>query len=322
MIVRDLSSLLVTGGAGFIGSALIKKLLKKDDVRRILVLDCMLHPEARYNLSKISQDPRVKIQEGNLNNSTLISNLITKNHFTGIFHLAAPTSYDTIHSALPETISDHIGATTKLLEQARKADIPLISCSSGAIYGTAPFPTISSESTPITPISLPAATLASCDLLMQAAHQTYAQDLIICRASSCYGPGQDRGKLIPKMIYHALRDEPLPIHGSGRHIRDWMHVEDCALGLITCFQKSRRGGIYNLGAHCERTNLGIARIILKQLGKPESLISHLDDRSAHGEREAMDARRALQILRWKARISFRSGMEDTIRELAAYLRPE
>lgn len=176
------------------------------------------------------------------------------------------------------------------------------------------------EFTKLRPSSPYSASKASADLLTIAAHTTYLQDVVIARCTNNYGPRQHREKLIPTLIYHAMRDEPLPIYGSGQQIRDWIHVEDCALGLIAAFEHGTPGKIYHLGARDEHTNLGIARTILKQLGKSESLISHVDDRPGHDARYALATRHSLESLGWKARIPFRTGFEETVREISSQLR--
>ena len=145
--------------------------------------------------------------------------------------------------------------------------------------------------------------------------------MVIARCTNNYGPRQHQEKLIPKLIYCALRNQPLPIFGSGQQNRDWIHVEDCALGLIATFEFGPTGKIFNIGAKSEYTNLGMARNILKILKKLESLIEHIEDRPGHDSRYALDAKQALRILQWRARIPFRSGFESSVRELAGQLRP-
>ena len=154
-----------------------------------------------------------------------------------------------------------------------------------------------------------------------AAVKTYGQDVVIARCTNNYGPRQHREKLIPHFIYQALRDQPLPIYGSGQQIRDWIHVEDCALGLIATYERGTKANVYHIGANSESTNLGIARRLLKILHKPETLITYVTDRPGHDMRYALNVSRSLQILGWKARIPFRTGFGEIVRELAADLRP-
>jgi len=319
--VRDLSSSLVTGGAGFIGSTLVRKLLERDDVSRVIVLDSFTYAANPQNLSGPDLDPRFTLVKGDINDSELVAKTLRDHQVTAIFNLAAESHVDRSIEDPSVFVTTNVSGTSSLLDQARAAKIPMLQCSTDEVYGPTPFPEKFSESTPLAPSSPYAASKAGAELLVRAANITYGQDVITARCSNCYGPRQHREKLIPTLVYQALREQPLPIYGTGSQIRDWMHVNDCALGLISAFTNGRSGGIYNLGANSEHTNIGIARTILKLLHKPESLIKHVDDRPGHDVRYALDARRALQLIKWKARIPFRSGFDGVIRELAANLRP-
>ncbi len=143
---------------------------------------------------------------------------------------------------------------------------------------------------------------------------------MIARSSNNYGPQQGQEKLIPRLIKHALNDEKLPLYGTGSQIRDWIHVDDCAQGLITVFKKARPGTIHHLSSETERTNLGIARAILNTLGKPLSLISHLQDCPGDDLRHALDASQTRLLLNWKARIPFRIGFKETVQEIASRMK--
>ncbi|YCM45977.1 dTDP-glucose 4,6-dehydratase [Verrucomicrobiaceae bacterium 227] len=319
--MRSLRSLLVTGGAGFIGSALVRKLLAREDVERLTVLDKFTYAGIRSNLIGPDQDPRFQLIKGDILDRDLIQKILTENHYTGVLNLAAETHVDRSIARADDFIVTNVAGVSILLDACRAARVPLLQCSTDEVYGSTPFPQQFDEFTRLNPSSPYSASKASADLLIRAAYATYGQDVVIARCTNNYGPRQHREKLVPTLIYHALRDEPLPLYGSGRQIRDWIHVDDCALGLIATFEKGPPNRIFHLGAKCERTNLGIARTILSQLQKPESLISHVDDRPGHDIRYALNVRMALTTLQWRARIPFRSGFEATVRELAAELRP-
>lgn len=319
--MRSLRSLLVTGGAGFIGSALVRKLLERDDLDHLTVLDKFTYAGNRTNLSGPDQDPRFQLVEGDILNRDLVQRILSEHHYTGVMNLAAETHVDRSIARADDFIVTNVAGVSNLLDACRAAHVPLLQCSTDEVYGSTPFPQQYDEFTRLNPSSPYSASKASADLLVRAAYTTYGQDVVIARCTNNYGPRQHREKLIPTLIYHALRDEALPIYGSGRQIRDWIHVDDCALGLIATFEKGSSSRIFNLGAKCERTNLGIARTILSQLQKPESLITHVADRPGHDIRYALNVRNALIALQWRARIPFRSGFEATVRELAAELRP-
>ncbi len=315
-----MTSILVTGGAGFIGNTLVRKLLDLHEVRKITVFDRLQHREGHHHISQQLKDPRVQFIEGDVNSLPDLKALFEKESFSGVFHLAEEINSE---PALSE-VTTGISGTLNVFRCARYHEVSMLRCSSADVYGSAPFPKKFSESTPLSPSSLSAAVTSSCDQLLNAASADAdgKYDLITVRATHCYGAGQDRQQLIPQIIHAALRNEPVRLPGSGRQIRDWMHVEDCALGLIAAFRSGSNRNTYHLGANSERTFLGIARTILKQLKRPENLIQLQEELPEGDEREALDTRRALQILKWKARIPFRTGFENTVRELAAHLRPE
>jgi len=319
--VRSLRSLLVTGGAGFIGSALVRKLLERVDLERLIVLDKFTYAGNIANLSGPDQDPRFQLIVGDILNRELVQRILSGNRCTGVMNLAAETHVDRSIARAHDFILTNVAGVSSLLEACRIARVPLLQCSTDEVYGSTPFPHQFDEFARLNPSSPYSASKASADLLVHAAFTTFGQDVVIARCTNNYGPRQHREKLIPTLIHHALRDESLPIYGSGRQIRDWIHVNDCALGLIAAFEKGPASRIFNLGAKCERTNLGIARTILSQLQKPESLINHVEDRPGHDIRYALNVRNALIALKWRARIPFRSGFKSTVRELAAGLRP-
>ena len=318
--MRSLRSLLLTGGAGFIGSTLVRQLLKRPELEKLIVLDKFTYSGDRNHLIGPDRDPRLTIVEGDILDRELVSQLIDDHHFTGILNLAAESHVDRSIQCNQEFVLTNIVGVSTLLEIAREKKVPFLQCSTDEVYGSTPSHKKFDEFAKLRPSSPYSASKASADLLALAAHTTYLQDIIIARCTNNYGPRQHREKLIPTLIYHALREEPLPIYGSGQQIRDWIHVDDCSLGLIAAFELGSPGKVYHIGARDEHTNLGIARTILKQLGKPESLITHVDDRPGHDARYALATRHTLEALGWKARIPFRTGFEETVRELSSQLR--
>ena len=319
--MRPLRSILLTGGAGFVGSALARELLDRSDLERLVILDLLTYAGNRANLAGPDLDPRFHFVEGDILDIDLVTRLLREFDCTGILHLAAESHVDRSIEHPAKFVSTNVMGTSSLLEAARQFQIPFLQCSTDEVYGPTPFPKIFDESARLRPSSPYSASKAGADLLVQAAHITYGQDVVIARCTNNYGPRQHPEKLIPSIIYHALRDLPVPIYGSGQQIRDWIHVEDCAKGIVAVFEKGFSNRAYNLGAKFERTNLGIARTVLKILHKPESLISRVEDRPGHDNRYSLDPRLALIELEWRARIPFRSGFEKVVRELSQTLRP-
>lgn len=319
--MRSLRSILLTGGAGFIGSTLVRQLLNRPDVEQLVVLDKLTYAGNRSNLIGPDQDPRLHFVEGDIADLALVANLLEKHHCSGIMNLAAESHVDRSIRSPGEFINTNVSGTSTLLQAARNFGVSFLQCSTDEVYGPAQFPSQLDESAKLRPSSPYSASKAGADLMVQAAHTTYGQDVVIARCSNNYGPRQHIEKFIPTVIYHALRDLPIPIYGTGQQIRDWLHVEDCAKGLIAVFEKGFTNRAYNLGAKCERTNLGISRLILKQLHKPETLIQHVSDRPGHDARYAINPRLALVEVEWRARIPFRSGFEAVVRELSQSLRP-
>ena len=315
--MRSLNRVLLTGGAGFIGSNLVRHLLARPEVESLIILDALTYAGDKNNLAPYAHDARLEFYHGNILDAPLLQSLFQKYQFTGVLHLAAESHVDRSISSAHDFVQTNVLGTSTLLDVTRAHQVPILLCSTDEVYGPAPFPKKFAENTPLNPSSAYSASKASADLLALAAHTTHGQDIVIARPTNNYGPRQHPEKFIPRIIHHALRDEPLPIYGSGTQIRDWLHVDDCALGLIAAFEKGRPSGVFHLGANDEHTNLGIARAILKVLEKPESLISHVTDRPGHDVRYALDVRLALQRLKWKARIPFREGFKKVVREIAS-----
>lgn len=314
---RDLSRPLVTGGAGFIGSALVRLLLKRPDVARVVVLDKLTYAGSRAHLPA---DPRLEFVRGDILDRPLISRLLETHEITGVFNLAAESHVDRSIERADDFIATNITGAFSVLGACREAKVPLLQCSTDEVYGSIDSPGRFTEESPLRPSSPYSASKTAADLLCLAAFTTYGQDIVVTRGSNTYGPRQHPEKLIPRMVQCALRDQPLPVYGDGQQVRDWMHVDDHADGLIAAFLQGEAGGVYNLGAACERPNLDLIRELLAILEKPESLIRHVTDRLGHDRRYALDASKARRELGWKPRAEFAREFPETIRTLAAELR--
>ncbi|HEY8962114.1 MAG TPA: NAD-dependent epimerase/dehydratase family protein, partial [Luteolibacter sp.] len=251
---RDLSRPLVTGGAGFIGSALVRLLLERPDVERAVVLDKLTYAGSRAHLPA---DPRLEFVRGDIVDHSLVVELLETRAITGVFNLAAESHVDRSIERADDFIATNITGAFHILGACREANVPLLQSSTDEVYGSIDPPARFHEDSPLRPSSPYSASKTSADLLCLAAVTTYGQDVVITRGSNTYGPRQHPEKLIPRMIQCALRDQPLPVYGDGLQVRDWMHVDDHANGLIAAFLHGETGGVYNLGAGCERANLDL-----------------------------------------------------------------
>ena len=319
MPLRSLQSITLTGGAGFIGSALARALLKRDEVEKLIILDKLTYAGNLKNLADIDQDPRLHFIEGDILDEKLVSQLLTAHSCTGVFNLAAESHVDRSITDPSHFFSTNIIGAARIAEIARTLEIPLLQCSTDEVYGSVERPLQLDETANLAPSSPYSASKCSADLILQAAHTTHGQDVVIARCTNNYGPRQHREKLIPTLVYHALKDQNLPIYGSGKQVRDWIHVEDCALGLIQVFEKASAGRVYHIGANNELTNLEIAHLVLEKLNKPKSLIKHVSDRLGHDTRYALDTDRARTELGWQAEIDFHQEIQNVISELSSSL---
>lgn len=315
---RDLTRPLVTGGAGFIGSALVRLLLARPEVERVVVLDKLTYAGSMERLPEGGHHPRVTFIRGDVADRETLVHLLDFHGITGVLHLAAESHVDRSIERPDDFITTNIVGTARLLDICRHAGIPMLHCSTDEVYGSIQAGSFTEDS-PLRPSSPYSASKTSADLLCLAAATTYGQDVVITRGSNNYGPRQHPEKLIPRMIQCALRNEPLPVYGSGLQVRDWMHTDDHGSGLIAAYLKGAPANVYNLGARCERANLDLVRMILAILGKPESLIHHVTDRPGHDLRYAVDPSKAERDLGWAPRAVFERDFTATVHQLAREL---
>lgn len=315
--MRDLKVVLVTGGAGFIGSSLVRHLLQEEDLALLVVLDKLTYAGSRAHLIGPDQDPRFRFVQGDVSDEALLAQLFSDFGFTAIFHLAAESHVDRSIENGAQFATNNVQGTVAILEAARRGACPLLHCSTDEVYGPIKTPEKASEDFPLLPSSPYAASKASADLFCRAAFVTHSQDVLITRCTNNYGPRQNREKLIPNLVQKALRDEKLPIYGSGTQTRDWIHVDDHCEGLIAAWRRGRSGHIYHLAGHCERTNIGMARSILTCLRKPHDLIEHVADRPGHDVRYALSTEKALMWFGWQPQRRFADVFPDVIRALTA-----
>lgn len=317
--MRQLRSILLLGGAGFLGSSLARHLLKLEGVARLVVLDKLTATGNRGNLIGPDQDPRFLFVEGDLGDQELVARLLHDNGISSVFNLACESRDDGSRNARDVQLSGNVASVMALLEVCRSSAATLLQCSTDAVYGSVDPPDRFIDASQLAPSSSFAACKAAADLICHAAVKTFEQDVVITRSSNNYGARQHADKFVPTLVKAAYHDNPLPVCGDGMNIRDWIHVDDHCRGLIAAYHKGTSGGVYLFGGACERTNLGMARSVLEVFTKPESLITSVNDRPGHDRRRSIDNAKSFAALGWRPQHRFQSVFPSVVRELAANL---
>lgn len=326
--------ILVTGGAGFIGSNFIPHYLEvnKDDV--VVNLDALTYAGDLGNLSEVQNNPRYVFVKGDICDRSLIEDIFKTHSISGVIHFAAESHVDNSISGPEAFIKTNINGTFTLLDVARKSwmNAPFevkpgmennrfLHVSTDEVYGTLGETGLFKETTPYAPNSPYSASKASSDLLVRSYHHTYGLNTVTTNCSNNYGPKQHKEKLIPTIIRKALSEQSIPIYGDGKNIRDWLYVLDHAKGIDLAFQKGRSGETYNIGGRNERTNNVIADTICGILDKKKprasgksykELLTFVKDRAGHDRRYAIDASRIESELGWRAAETFDTGIQKTI----------
>lgn len=301
--------ILVTGGAGFIGSNFIRYMLERHSYS-IINLDALTYCGNLENLRDVEDHPRYTFIRGSITDRELVNRIIQD--VDAVINFAAESHVDRSIQDPEIFIKTNVLGTQTLLEASRREGIErFIQISTDEVYGSAETGYFTEE-TPLAPNSPYSASKAAADLMVRAYHRTYGLPVNITRCSNNYGPYQFPEKLIPLMITNALEDRPLPVYGDGMNVRDWLHVEDHCSAIDLVLHHGREGEVYNIGGNNERRNIDIVRLILRELGKDESLIRFVEDRPGHDRRYAIDATRIRNELGWKPRYSFREGIRETI----------
>ena len=323
-----MKKLLVTGGAGFIGSNFIQYILdKQQDLVLLLDLDLLTYAGNLENLEPVKDDPRYRFVKGDIRDKTLVEKLFAEYDFDTVVHFAAESHVD--RSILePEVfLTTNIIGTQTLLDAAKRhwnldpdnkhsreyrPGVRYLQVSTDEVYGALGKTGMFTETTPLAPNSPYSASKTGADLIVRAYHQTYGLPVNITRCSNNYGPYQFPEKLIPLMIHNARQDKPLPVYGDGMQIRDWLHVKDHCSAIATVLEKGKTGEVYNIGGNNEKANIEIVRLILEALGKPESLITYVQDRPGHDRRYAIDNTKITTELGWAPAYTFEEGIKETI----------
>lgn len=321
-----MKKILVTGGAGFIGSNFIKQVLRQNQAK-VINLDALTYAGNLENLEEVETYTDYTFIKGNICDRELVERIFREHEITHVVNFAAESHVDRSIDDAEIFIKTNIAGTHNLLEVAGRhwnlepgnkhcrqyrPNVKFLQVSTDEVYGSLGAEGYFTEESPILPNSPYSASKASADLMVRAYHETYGLPMNISRCSNNYGPNQFPEKLIPLMINNCLEDKELPIYGDGLQVRDWIHVNDHCEGLLTILEKGLPGEIYNLGGGNEKTNLELVRIILNRLQKPESLIVHLRNRPGGDFRYAIDNTKITRDLGWEPRHQFEQGILDTI----------
>lgn len=309
-----MKKIFVTGGAGFIGSAFIRLVLEETSDTEIINFDALTYAGNLDNLVGLDES-RHKFIQGDICDRQAVLNALPEETDV-IFNFAAESHVDrSIHSA-DEFLRTNIMGTQALLDAGRAKNIRrFVQVSTDEVMGTLPEDdnAFFTDDSPIQPNSPYSASKASAELVVRAARETFGVDAVITRCGNNYGQRQFPEKLIPLMIANAMNDEPLPVYGDGKNVRDWIFVEDHARAIWMIYEKGKSGEAYNIGARNERQNLEVVTSILDALGKPHSLIKYVTDRLGHDRRYAIDATKVETEIGWKTQTTWEEGLQKTIR---------
>ncbi|MCE5340406.1 MAG: dTDP-glucose 4,6-dehydratase [Planctomycetaceae bacterium] len=304
--------ILVTGGAGFIGSNFVRLVLAEHDCL-IVNLDKLTYAGNLENLQGFLENPNHIFVKADINDGKTVEQLIDKYKIEAIINFAAESHVDRSIKEPKVFIDTNITGTLVLLEAARDKKInKFVQISTDEVYGELGPTGKFTEQTPLSPNSPYSVSKTSADLLVRAFGHTFGLNYNITRCSNNYGPYQFPEKMIPLMINNALNDKPLPVYGDGSNIRDWIHVEDHCRAIWKVLIHAEPGEIYNIGSSNEKTNLEVVKTILDSVGKPHSLINFVKDRPGHDRRYAIDSSKINSQLGWKATTNFAEGIKSTI----------
>ena len=312
-----MKKMLITGGAGFIGSNFIHYILSKYNDYQVINLDKLTYAANLDNLKDIEDNKNYRFIHGDIADQEFIFKLFENEKFDIVINFAAESHVDnSILNPQIFTITNILG-TQVLLYACRKYNIKRFhQVSTDEVYGELPLDDNSilfTEKTPLNPSSPYSASKASADMLVKSYYRTYSLPITISRCSNNYGPYQHLEKLIPLMISKAINNDNLPVYGNGLNVRDWLHVYDHCTAIDLIIHEGKIGEIYNIGGNNEKSNIDVVKIILKELGKSEKLIKYVNDRPGHDLRYAIDSTKIKTTLNWKPVYSFEKGILDTIK---------
>jgi dTDP-glucose 4,6-dehydratase len=305
--------LLVTGGAGFIGSTYVRLARRRRPEDLVVNADVLTYAGNLENLRDLEGDAGHVFVRADIRDGDAMVDLMRRHAVDAVVNFAAESHVDrSIMSAAP-FLDTNVAGTLRLLEAARSAGVRrFVQVSTDEVYGTLGATGAFEETTPLSPRSPYSASKAAADHFVMAFHHTHGMDTVITRCSNNYGPYQFPEKLIPLIILNAFGGQPLPVYGDGMYVRDWIHVEDHCEAVDVVMREGRAGEVYNIGAENERPNLDVVRAILRLTGRDESLIRHVPDRPGHDRRYAMNAAKIRDRLGWRPRRTFDEGLAETV----------
>ena len=322
-----MKTILVTGGAGFIGSNFIKYMLNKYDDYRVVNLDLLTYAGNLENLKDVEDNPNYRFVKGDITDRELVNKLFEEESFDYVINFAAESHVDRSIEDPGIFVRTNVMGTQVLLDAAKKywttgkddigypvyrEGVKYLQVSTDEVYGTLGKTGMFTETTPLAPNSPYSASKASADLLVRAYNETFKLPMNITRCSNNYGPYQFPEKLIPLVIANTLEEKALPVYGDGMQIRDWLHVKDHCSAIDTVLHKGKSGEVYNVGGNNEKANIEIVKLIIKTLGKSKDLITYVKDRLGHDRRYAIDNTKITTQLGWEPSYTFEQGMEETI----------
>ncbi len=308
-----MKNILVTGGAGFIGSNFINHFLKERDDYNIINLDKLTYAGNLENLKFVETKKNYYFIKGDITNSELVNYIFEKYKIKFVINFAAESHVD--RSILGSEIfyRTNVIGTNVLLETARRFEAEkFFQVSTDEVYGSLGEEGVFTEKTPLSPNSPYSSSKAAADMMALSFHHTYGMPVVITRCSNNYGQFQFPEKLIPLMIINAMNNKPLPVYGDGMNIRDWIYVIDHNKAIDLVFEKGKIGEVYNIGASNEMPNIEIVKLILRHLKKSEYLIEYVKDRPGHDRRYAIDSNKIQKELGWKPKFTFEAAIQETI----------
>ena len=306
-------NLLITGGAGFIGSNFVSHVLDSHPNYRVVNLDKLTYAGNLENLKSVEGNPRYSFVQGDICDDALVRSVFEKYHIDAVVNFAAESHVDRSIVGAAEFVRTNVMGTNALLEIAKSYPLKkFVQISTDEVYGSLGTEGMFTENSPIHPNSPYAASKASADLMAMAYQHTFGLPIVVTRCSNNYGPYQFPEKLIPLMIANAMNDKPLPVYGDGGNVRDWIHVLDHCAAIDVVLHSGAAGEVYNIGGNSEKKNIDVVKTILGSLGKSESLIKFVKDRPGHDRRYAIDAAKITRELRWQPRHTFEAGIAQTI----------
>lgn len=311
-------TILLTGCAGFIGSNFVRTVAQREKETRFVILDALTYAGRFETIEPYVDNDRIQFVKQDIRDASAIDRIFAQHDLDGVIHFAAESHVDRSISNPGIFVETNVLGTLNLLNSSlklldSKKDFRFVHVSTDEVYGSlSETDPAFTERTPIVPNSPYSASKASSDLLVHAYFETYKFPAMITRCSNNYGPFQFPEKLIPLMIDRARKNQPLPVYGNGKNIRDWIFVDDHNEGIWSVYKKGKAGEVYNFGGNSERRNIDVVKRILETLDKNEDLITYVEDRKGHDWRYAIDYTKAQQELGWNPTVTFEQGLKKTI----------